>query len=276
MAGDVTIAIKDTKLSPTACTYHVSVIQHDRECVVGYIKYANALLSCLLFGSRGLSCANLHSVEGISLPTNFRLDPAPPPSHLESLASKGADDMWISYSYPWYSESPTKALSHWRHFVPRCKTTHPSIVEFWVRVIPDDLNITTEMLGTVVDQYPRPIENYRQGSPISATALAKGGARQLNGEQLEDEKSVVLPHQYTILSLGLEIKKPLPAAGVRWLFLRVRARKIENGRFDSEVIVSDENFELVAVSNQVNLILDKGPGSGSKRRIAASLASQKL
>lgn len=53
------------------------------------------------------------------------------------------------------------------------------------------------------------------------------------------------------LSLSLEIKKDPKDA--KWLFLRIRAHKIQNGRFDTDVYVMDESGDLVALSRHVSL-----------------------
>ena len=51
--------------------------------------------------------------------------------------------------------------------------------------------------------------------------------------------------------MGLEIKKLLPAEGVRWLFVRARAEQIRKGRMDVEVVILDEGMDLVALSQHV-------------------------
>jgi hypothetical protein len=41
----------------------------------------------------------------------------------------------------------------------------------------------------------------------------------------------------------------------KWLFMKVRAHEIKNGRFDTEVTIVDEGGELVALSRHVSLAL---------------------
>lgn len=62
--------------------------------------------------------------------------------------------------------------------------------------------------------------------------------------------------------LNLEIKKLLPPEGVEWLFVRVRAKVIRNGRMDLEVVVMDAEGDVVAISNHVALIM------GTERNLA--------
>lgn len=41
----------------------------------------------------------------------------------------------------------------------------------------------------------------------------------------------------------------------KWLFMKMRAHEIKNGRFDTEVTVVDEVGDLVALSRHVSLVL---------------------
>jgi hypothetical protein len=57
------------------------------------------------------------------------------------------------------------------------------------------------------------------------------------------------------LSMSTEIKKKLPREGVRWLYMRTEAKKLEGSRMDLEVLLLDESMDLVAVSHQVAWIV---------------------
>lgn len=56
---------------------------------------------------------------------------------------------------------------------------------------------------------------------------------------------------YPTLLLNLEVKKVLPEEGLKWLFSRVQAKQIRNGRYDLEVVLMDAEGELVAISHHV-------------------------
>ena len=56
---------------------------------------------------------------------------------------------------------------------------------------------------------------------------------------------------YPTLLLNLDIKKALPEEGLEWLFARVDAKQIRNGRMDIEVVIMDEAGEIVALSQHV-------------------------
>jgi hypothetical protein len=57
------------------------------------------------------------------------------------------------------------------------------------------------------------------------------------------------------LSMSTEIKKRLPAEGVRWLYMRTEVKKFEGSRMDMEVLLFDESLDLVAISHQVAWIV---------------------
>lgn len=56
---------------------------------------------------------------------------------------------------------------------------------------------------------------------------------------------------YPTLLLNLDIKKALPEEGVEWLFVRVDAKQIKNGRMDLESVIMDEGGDIVALSHHV-------------------------
>lgn len=55
--------------------------------------------------------------------------------------------------------------------------------------------------------------------------------------------------------MNVDIKKALPAEGVEWLHLQAQVRKVENGRFDVDIVVLDREGDIVALSTQVALML---------------------
>ena len=144
---------------------------------------------------------------------------------------------------------------HARRFVPIQTLADASVTEFWSCLEPAGEAYTNELLGSVIDTYPRMIETMRGGSNFAKDALVARGLRQRRGEPVSGDPGH-LPWAYPTLSMGLEIKRLLPTDGVKWLYLRARARGILNGRFDTEVLVYDTDMHLVAVSHQVNFIFD--------------------
>ena len=76
------------------------------------------------------------------------------------------------------------------------------------------------------------------------------------GMMTEDKIKRVKGFWYPTVLLNLDIKKALPPEGVEWLFARVRAKQVKNGRYDLEVIIMDEYGELVALSNHIVMVMD--------------------
>jgi hypothetical protein len=45
--------------------------------------------------------------------------------------------------------------------------------------------------------------------------------------------------------------------GCKWLFLRIQAYEIRNGRFDTNVTVLNEEGELIALGRHVSIVLER-------------------
>lgn len=88
----------------------------------------------------------------------------------------------------------------------------------------------------------------------------------MQGSPSEDVSQQIPKYRYPTLSLSLEVKKVLPPEGVKWLFMRARAKEIKNGRMDAEITILDEAFELVALSHQVSFIVDVAKKSAIEPR----------
>ena len=102
-----------------------------------------------------------------------------------------------------------------------------------------------ESLGYVADMFPQIVEAYRD-DPAANSADGKKWPS----------------FWYPTILLNLEIKKVFPPEGVEWLFVRVRAKQIKNGRMDLEVVIMDADGDLVALSQHVSLVL------GAERNVA--------
>lgn len=124
----------------------------------------------------------------------------------------------------------------------------------WVRFAPFKRpggKWTNESLGFIADMWPQIVETYiTEDQPLPR-------------EQVDKEAR----YWYPTVLLNLEVKKVLPAEGVDWLFVRVRAKVIKNGRMDLEVVIMDEGMEIVALSNHVTLIygVDRNVGGRKKK-----------
>ena len=75
---------------------------------------------------------------------------------------------------------------------------------------------------------------------------------------------------YPTVLLNIDFKKPLPEEGVEWLFVRVNAKQIKNGRMDLEIVILDERGDIVALSHHVALAL------GAERNVAQRKTGSKI
>ena len=258
--GPARFSVRDVKLGRRTSTVHVSLTQGPdasaEPSVVGY-----------------LTQSNLDTEEGISLPTQWSLHPPPLPLKSTTRAlreGKGGDDNWI-LSPPLHPKF-RKAAQRVQFYVPRKGQLAPAMADEWICLRGEGERFTQESLGFVVDQFPQVVEIYPGTDPLPFSPAARSAAAVTGSKQEDKGTGKGKPNWYPTILLNLDVKKALPEGGVEWLFVRVRAKKIHNGRMDLEVVVLDEGGELVAVSNHVCLILSaernmtrstKGEGDGT-------------
>lgn len=202
--------------------------------------------------------SNIASETGLTLETEHKLLPPALPADLPTLLSTGADANWKrreSEPFPNFR----RAAKHVRfHLMKRRPVNLPrSIGDQWVHFFPNEQRgkWTNDSLGFVVDMFPQIVESYV--NPAVEEASRRG---QDVGKVMKNEPTA--KYWYPTLSLNLDVKKLLPEEGVDWLFTRVRARAIRNGRFDLDVEVRDADDDLVALSTHCALIM------GTERNIS--------
>ncbi|KAL9035821.1 MAG: hypothetical protein Q9214_006418 [Letrouitia sp. 1 TL-2023] len=262
--GAARLAIRDVKLGRRTSTIHVTLTQGPRNDndtsaaprVVGY-----------------LTQSNLPHETGISLPTQYQLHPPPPPPPLLSSSSsaeglkEGRDPNWVRGAHK--HAGFRKVTGQVRWYVPRRRPAAPALVDEWVCFSRPGARFTQMSLGYVVDSFPQVVEGYPDEEVVRAQRIAEGSEAEGEGEgEGGGEDSTPRLNWYPTLVLNLEVKKLLPEEGVEWLFARVRAKEIKNGRMDLEVAVLDEGGELVAISNHVCLVLPSERNTKRSRREA--------
>jgi hypothetical protein len=141
----------------------------------------------------------------------------------------------------------------------------------WVRFAPNrnpNGRWTNDALGFLVDMFPQIVEKF-VNPHIEEAALDQQSAGEGNKpRQGKGEKGpgATAKYWYPTLALNLEVKKLLPEEGVEWLFVRVKAKSIRNGRFDLDVEVWDTDNELVATSSHASLIVDSARNTTRKAK----------
>ncbi|TKA75565.1 hypothetical protein B0A49_04600 [Cryomyces minteri] len=236
--GPATFVVKDAKLGRRMSTIHVTLIQGKREEVVGYITNSD-----------------ISTEEGVSFKTGYELHPAPYTAEVSKLRADKDTNWQEQKNMPFASFR--KASQKVRFFFPRKGQLMQSLADEWL-YFRNGEKFTNESLGYVSDVWPQLVESYRSGGdPYNAKRESSN-----QDAVTEGKKKGWAKFWYPTLLLNLDVKKALPAEGVDWLFVRVRAKQIRNGRLDLEVVILDETGDIVALSHHVSLVL------GAERNMA--------
>ncbi|KAK8037968.1 hypothetical protein PG994_014735 [Apiospora phragmitis] len=250
-AGPATLRVRDVKLGRQTSTVQVTLSQptptptsgeshsdsdKEREEVVAYITHTN-----------------LATESGPTFETDWQLEPPPPPppSDFAALTRRGGDDAdahwseWTAKPFPEFR----KVIQRMRIYLPRGgRQAAGSLCDEWAS------RFTDASLGLVSDLWPQVIES-----------LVDARRRRNSASDDNKRQQPLAKFWYPTLLLNLDIKKALPAEGVEWLFVRVRAKQIRNGRQDLEVVILDQQGEIVALSHHVALVLDAKRNTAKRR-----------
>lgn len=200
---------------------------------------------------------NLHTLSGLSLPTNWTLPHPPPPKPDFSLLATNTDPNWTIHPLvdPSNSESRLKvapSLTNLKYYAPRDTTTHDlrTAADIWIRFSTPQF-FTTNWLPFVIDSLPYPVEAFRPTTSKPDPSPVK-----------KDDQ-----FWYPTVAMNLEVKRPLEEEEkVEWLFVRMQSKEVRNGRFDLEVVVLDEKEQLVALGGLVGLVLGMERNLGARGR----------
>ncbi|KAI9789748.1 MAG: hypothetical protein M1816_005787 [Peltula sp. TS41687] len=240
-AGPATFKVQHIKIGRKTSTIHVGLWQDDREEVAGYVTNLN-----------------MHTESGLTLPTDYRLTPPPPSVDLSRLRDN--TDVHWEFQESIRAASFRLAAIKAKFYYPRNRKVPASYADEWV-AFADGERFTNESLGYVADSWPQPAETYRprrldDGETESA----------VKEEHASDQSTKWEVFWYPTLVLNLDIKKVLPDEGVEWLFARVSARSIKNGRMDLEVVIMDETGDIVALSHHVAMVLPASRNTAERRK----------
>ncbi|PMD24832.1 hypothetical protein NA56DRAFT_642645 [Hyaloscypha hepaticicola] len=231
-AGPAKFTVKDTKLGRQTSVIHITLSQGGREEVVGYVTNSN-----------------ITAEVGVSFKTNYTLDPPPLPIDL-SLVRQNQDDNWALIPEMPFASFRRATLKTDFYFPRQGQRTRDSADE-WIRFSNGD-RWTQTTLGYVCDMWPMPVEAFLHDQNPYDVSTIEGGKG----------TPAAARFWYPTLLLNLDVKKVLPEEGVEWLFVRVEAKQIKNGRMDLEIVIMDEGGELVALSHHVAFAL------GAERNLA--------
>ena len=241
--GPATFVVKDVKLGRQTSVVHVTLLQDDREEVVGYITNSN-----------------ITAEEGVSFDTAWKLQPPPPKADLSKFDSD-QDPNW-GERRRWPYADFRKATLNVRSWFPRAGQPAAGVIDEWLS-LKNGENWTNESLGSVVDTFPQVIETYILGDDPYSIDSEKSPASN------DSEKKSKVGFWYPTVLLNLDVKKALPEEGVKYLHVRLQAKQIKNGRFDLEIIVTDEGGDLVALSHHVCFAVSAARNTAARRTVTA-------
>ncbi|KAK5195219.1 hypothetical protein LTR96_002779 [Exophiala xenobiotica] len=219
-----------------------------------------------------ITMSNISTETGLSLPTHYTPYPPTLPADLVTLSSTGRDANYTSRPKDPFPQFRRAAQNIQMFLVrpARRPSDHPKAMnDQWVRFAPNrnpNGRWTNDALGFLVDMFPQIVEKF-VNPHIEEAALDQQSADEASKpRQGKGEKGpgATAKYWYPTLALNLEVKKLLPEEGVEWLFVRVKAKSIRNGRFDLDVEVWDTDNELVATSSHASLIVDSARNTTRK------------
>lgn len=244
--GIGTFTVKDVKLGRQTSIVHLTLAQDGREEVVGYITNSN-----------------IATETGVTFSSHWNLHPQPLPVKDFSALDAGEDPYW-GERHEWPTADFRKATRHLRTFFPRRGQPSPTHLNMWYCFRDPASRFTNESLGFVVDAFPQVLEYFLLGGVDSYSLEFEQQYSQA------EQKKIIGQHArmwYPTLLLNLDVKKALPEDGVKWIFIRLETKKIQNGRYDLEVLAFDEGGDLVAVSNHVCLAVSAERNIAARRRV---------
>lgn len=178
----------------------------------------------------------MHNENGLSLATKWHLTDSRPVNFTD--LSRNQDAHWQECITPPFSDF-RKAAQKVRMFIPRGgQATGHARADHWL-CFRNGEKFTQSSLGYVADTFVQLVELLTHtGRDPYVTASAE-----------------IARYWYPTLSLSLDVKKLLPENGVDWVFVRVEAKQIRNGRYDLEVVIMDVEGDVVALSHHVCMVL---------------------
>jgi hypothetical protein len=189
----------------------------------------------------------------MTLETGFKLDPPLKPIDFD-IVTKGKDPNWTCLNVPYDFSPDMVRQSHMNVVLERVACPDKSIFQGWLNFARANEKWTTAKLGMAVDWILPAITNFL-GTYKSVQGLAR---QSMDLEEFGKSRTPMewkFPYWFTTLNLSIEVKRALPEEGVGWLFVRNRTKMVQDGKADVHGEVFNAAGELVAVTQQLWLIV---------------------
>lgn len=254
-SGPAVLKVSDAKIGARTSTIHVSLLQ-TKDASTSATAARDEDLEVKITGYITVSPGNAE--EGISSSTGWELYPAMPRGSgvngvidFANLANTGTDGAWKSIvpPFPKFRRAAAQIELYGADNGPAGADAGPRVVDQWARFRPGGdktARWSNEAVAYLVDMFPMALDGF---DTMSAAAEGSGS----------DAK-----FWYPTVTLNIDFKKRLPAAGTEWLYSRVQTKVVRDGRTDLDVTVLDEAGEVVALSTQVGLVVSAARNVGKR------------
>ncbi|KAK5100724.1 hypothetical protein LTR70_001375 [Exophiala xenobiotica] len=260
--GEAIFTVKDVKLGGRISNLHLTLTQKDErsgkmvEEVMGYIMMSD-----------------MSAEDGLSLDSGYEMSPEPLPVSLPALV-EGKDANYVRRGRDPFADFRRAGRHMAMHLVrPDKRPSHfpKAMIDQWVLFQPQgrEGRHTNNALGYIVDIFPQILERY-VNAEMEEACLGQDLSAEEAEALIKNRAQPNAKYWYPTLNLNLDVKKLLPEEGVKWLFVRVQAKKIQNGRFDLEVTVLDESGDIVALSTHSALAVDSSRNTTREKKDSKS------
>jgi hypothetical protein len=245
-AGPAFFSVHDIKLGSRISVLHLTLSQPEsspRSLVEGYV-----------------SLTNIASEFGLSITTLYR----PSPIIISLLTTATDADSKCSYilrgAEPFADFRRAAANVQMYLLKSSLRAARPwSMSDQWIRL--KGGRWTNDALGFLVDMFPQVIEGF-----VNPEVELDGTGPPIQNHRPLHPNAERRTYWYPTLTLTVDVKKALPEEGVEFVFVRVKAKRVESGRFDLDVEVWDEGGDLVAVGYHTGLVMGTERNEKVKKR----------
>ncbi|KAM3417142.1 hypothetical protein BST61_g8717 [Cercospora zeina] len=255
--GPIVLKIRDVRIGKATSTVHVTLSQGKGEKCV-----------CYATNSGPVAIRNT-----LSMNTGYGLQPAIPPIDFSAVLS-GKDANWFRYDVGRDPQTPNHTLCN-VIFVMQRHPPSPSLDPLnrrfttqWITPRIPEEKWTTPMLGLLMDHSVPPLENFFPEAPHNSFSMPiRALQNEKEGLSTYDHPFWSSPRYYPTVSMTIDVKRQLPAEGVKWLFLRWAMKECVDGRFDIEAEIWDPEGDLVALGQSLWFVVDLRALQGTGKRV---------
>lgn len=270
MQGPAIITAEDIKLGAQLSTIHLTLWQGGLKSSAPWITPGVSRRTVLGYAT----LTSLRSMSGITLETGWEVSPAaalpkPMPDFTALNTPKDGDGFWEEQKTP--PGKMFRSLQNWRFFLPRSGTIEPGVVDMWV-CRSNREPVSQAGLAYLVDSFPYNIHMYLMSpemrSLLQTPREGSGDERVENAHKKNEQRADLW---FPTVVMNLEVKTAMPEEGLDWVAVRVQSKLIKEGKFDTDVMVRDKSGEVIALSQQVSMIVSMERNTARKGSAKSSL-----